>query len=179
MPIQVRDLKFKPFLTAEQIHLRVEALGAAIRNDLEDKAPLFIGVLDGAFIFAADLIRAADIPCEIAFVKLNSYSGTTSSGSVKETIGLNKPVEGRHVVIIEDIVDTGRTLKAFTELLQQKQPASLSIASLLLKPDALQFPLPVDYLGFKIPDKFVVGYGLDYEGGGRELKGIYQLITTE
>lgn len=147
-----------------------------ISADYKDKRPLFIAILNGAFIFAADLFRKLDIEAEICFIKLASYKGVKSSGKVITAIGLDVETYGRDVIIIEDIVDTGKTLSQFLPQLVHSQPASLKIATLLHKPEATVHPLKIDYLGFTIPNKFVLGYGLDYDGLGRNIREIYQLI---
>jgi hypoxanthine phosphoribosyltransferase len=173
--IQVLDKTFVPYLNATQIAEQIAKLGKQISEDFKDKNPLFIGILNGSFMFASDLYKNIDVPSEISFVKLASYKGTTSTGAVINMIGLDKDLFERHVIIIEDIVDTGNTLHSFLPTLQHQQPASISIATLLQKPEALQHPLDVKYIGFEIPNKFVVGYGLDYDGYGRNLPEIYQI----
>ncbi len=175
--IRLHDLEFAPFISEEQLQQRINEMGAAITADFKGRNPMFLGVLNGAFIFAADLIRACDMDCEISFIRLASYSGTASSGSVATVIGLREDVRGRHVIIVEDIVDSGRTLHQFLPDLRELEPASISIAALLVKPDAMEFEVKPDYVGFEIPMKFVVGYGLDYNGLGRNLKEIRQLIV--
>jgi hypoxanthine phosphoribosyltransferase len=173
--IRLHDLKFKPFLTQEQITERVSAMGAQLTERFEGGCPLFIGVLNGSFIFAADLMRHFEGNCEISFVRLSSYEGTTTKGEVHQVMGLDKTVTGRDVILVEDIVDTGGTLLYFLEELEKLAPASVTVATLLLKPDAMRFEVPVDMYGFSISDRFVVGYGLDYDGLGRNLPDIYQL----
>lgn len=177
--IQVRDKKFIPYLTVEQIDEQISRLAEMINVDYKDKLPLFIGILNGSFIFAADLFKKITIDAEISFIKLASYKGTRSTGNVITSIGLDESLKGRHVVIIEDIVDTGKTLHEFLPQLYDQQPASLKIASLLHKPEALMYPINIDYLGFSVPNKFLLGYGLDYDGLARNLKEIYQLIDDE
>ena len=177
--IQVRDKKFVPYLTVEQIDEQISRLAEMINIDYKDKLPLFIGILNGSFIFAADLFKKITIDAEISFIKLASYKGTRSTGNVITSIGLDESLKGRHVVIIEDIVDTGKTLHEFLPQLYDQQPASLKIASLLHKPEALMYPINIDYLGFSVPNKFLLGYGLDYDGLARNLKEIYQLIDDE
>lgn len=176
MVIQVLDKKFQPYLKAKDIHEQIGKLAAQINTDYEGKRPLFIAILNGSFMFAADLFKELTIDAEICFIKLASYKGTKSTGNVVTSIGLDEPLKGRHIVIVEDIVDTGKTLHEFLPQLLNQQPASLRIAALLHKPDALAFPLVIDYLGFSVPDKFLLGYGLDYDGLGRNLREIYQLI---
>lgn len=173
--VKVHDKTFEIYLSEDAIQQKVRELAAAINRDYEGKRPLFIGILNGSFIFASDLFKHITIDAEISFIKLISYKGTRSTGNVITSIGLEEGLQGRDVVIVEDIVDTGKTLNQFMPQLQSQQPASLKIAALLHKPEATQFPLTLDYIGFQIPDKFVVGYGLDYDGLGRNLKEIYQL----
>ncbi|MEY4936255.1 MAG: hypothetical protein RIS64_2614 [Bacteroidota bacterium] len=168
--------KFEIFITAAQIQARVEAMGQQIVADYQGKNPLFIGILNGAFVFAADLLRACEgIDAEIAFTKLSSYKGTTSTGAVTTLIGLDTPLKNRHIIIAEDIIDTGKTLSVFLNIIQHEKPASIALATCLFKPTALQHPLQIDYCGFEIPNEFVIGYGLDYDGLGRDLKDIYQI----
>jgi hypoxanthine phosphoribosyltransferase len=143
---------------------------------LEGKNPLLLGVLNGSFIFAADLMREMTIPCEISFVKLASYQGITSTGKVHEVLGINENLSGRDVVIVEDIVDTGRTMKQMVESLGTRNPASIHICTLFVKPDKLEEPLDIEYAAFSIPNDFIVGYGLDYDQQGRGLKEIYTLV---
>jgi hypoxanthine phosphoribosyltransferase len=176
--IQLHDLRFLPSISAQEVQTRVHALGAALQNSLSDDTPLFISVLSGSFIFTADLVRAFEHPCEITFVKLTSYAGTQSTGDVQTVMGLEKDVSGRHLVVVEDIVDTGRTLHFFLEQLWAQQPASVTTVGFLRKPDAAKFSVKIDLVGFDIEDNFVVGYGLDYNGLGRNLKGIYVLEPT-
>jgi hypoxanthine phosphoribosyltransferase len=173
--IQVLDKQFVSFLSAELIQQKIEEIAGAINTDFATKKPLFIAVLNGSFMFAADLFKKLSIPAEICFIKLASYKGTKSTGQVVTAIGLDIDIIDRHVILLEDIVDTGRTLGAFIPQLVNQQPASLSLAVLLHKPEATVIPVNINYLGFSIPDKFVVGFGLDYDGYGRNLKAIYQL----
>lgn len=174
--IKVHDKHFDIFLSEETIQKRVREIAAALNKDYKDKRPLFIAILNGSFMFAADLFKNLAIDAEICFIKLISYHGTKSTGRVVTSIGLMDDIHGRDVVLIEDIVDTGKTLHDFLPGLLHQQPASLKIAALLHKPEATAFPLTIDYLAFSIPDKFVIGYGLDYDGLGRNLKEIYQLV---
>ncbi len=174
--ITAHDLSFEPFISEMAITARVKSLGSKVREQYQGKCPLFVGVLNGAFVFAADLVRASGVECEVAFVRLASYEGTASSGKVSTVIGMDFEVKNRHVIVVEDIVDSGRTLHFFFEELQKLEPASITLAALLHKPDALQFPVKIDYLGFEIPNKFVVGYGLDYNGLCRNLPSIYQKV---
>ena len=176
MVIQVLDKKFQPYIKARQIQEQVEKLAKQLNEDYADKKPLFIAILNGSFMFASDLFKEITIEAEICFIKLASYKGTKSTGNVITSIGLDESLKNRHVVIIEDIVDTGKTLHEFLPQLINQQPASLKIAALLHKPDALAYPLTIDYLGFNVPNKFLLGYGLDYDGLGRNLKEIYQLV---
>lgn len=176
MVIQVLDKKFQPYIRAAQIKEQVDALANQINRDYQDKNPLFIAILNGSFMFASDLFKELTIVAEICFIKLASYKGTKSTGNVITAIGLDESLKGRHVIIIEDIVDTGKTLNEFLPQLANQQPASLKIAALLHKPEALVYPITIDYIGFNVPNKFLLGYGLDYDGLGRNLKEIYQLV---
>jgi hypoxanthine phosphoribosyltransferase len=174
--IQVHDKVFDPFLTKEEIQDKISSLADQLNTDYAGKKPLFIAILNGSFIFASDLFKKLNIDAEICFIKLASYKGSKSTGQVVTAIGLDHEIYGRDVVIIEDIVDTGKTLTEFLPQLHHQQPASLRIVALLHKADATTYPVPIDYVGFTIPDKFVVGYGLDYNGLGRNIPGIYKLV---
>ncbi len=174
--IELHGLQFEPFISREEIAARVAAIGAALAERFEGgRPPVFVSILSGSFVFASDLIRAVDGDLEITFVKLASYSGTSSTGEIQTVMGLQSDLAGRDVVVIEDIVDTGRTLHFFLQKLNEKQPASVTVAALLVKPDALKFDVKIEHVGFEIPDKFVVGYGLDYDGLGRNLPDIFRL----
>lgn len=173
--IQVKDKKFIPYLTALQIDEQIKRLGNEINKDYAGKNPLFIAILNGSFMFASDLFKELTVDPEICFIKLASYKGTISTGHVITSIGLDEKLKSRHVVVLEDIVDTGKTLNEFLPQLRDQQPASLKIVALLHKPTALKYPITIDYLGFNVPDKFLLGYGLDYDGLARNLKEIYQL----
>jgi hypoxanthine phosphoribosyltransferase len=174
--IRVHDKFFEPFLSASSIIEKVKSLADQVCKDYAGKKPLFIVILNGAFMFASDLFKNFSIEAEICFIKLASYKGTKSSGRVITAIGLDMDLFGRHVVIIEDIVDTGKTLNEFLPQLVHQQPESLKIVSLLYKPEAMVYPIAVDYIGFTIPNKFVIGYGLDYNGLGRNNAAIYKLV---
>lgn len=174
--IRVHDKVFRTYLPESTIQERNGTLAREISEDLRDSNPLFIAVLNGAFIFAADLFRQLTIEAEISFIKLASYKGTRSSGHVVTAIGLDIDLYDRTVVILEDIVDTGKTLHEFMPQVLHQQPRRLLVASLLSKPDARIFPIQIDYLGFRVPDIFLLGYGLDYDGHGRNLPDIYQLV---
>lgn len=173
--IQVNGKNFQPYLTAEEISKQIKRIGSELNRDYAGKRPLFIAILNGSFMFASDLFKELSMEAEICFIKLASYKGTRSSGHVITSIGLDESLKDRHVVILEDIVDTGKTLSEFLPQLADQQPASLKIAALLHKPDALVHPLTIDYLGFNVPNKFLLGYGLDFDGLGRNLREIYQL----
>jgi hypoxanthine phosphoribosyltransferase len=173
--ISIEDLRFKPYISAEEIQKKIDEMARQIREEFEGKKPVFLAVLNGAFVFAADLTRAVNIQSEITFIKLASYKGMKSSGKVETLIGLDTDLEDRHIIIVEDIVDSGKTLSEFIPELHKFRPKSVSIAALLLKPEELRYPIDIKFLGFEIPPKFVVGYGLDYDGLGRELSAIYQL----
>jgi hypoxanthine phosphoribosyltransferase len=174
--LKVHDKEFIPYITSQQIEEQVTRVAAEINKDYEGKKPLFIAILNGAFIFAADLFKKINVEAEICFIKLASYKGVKSTGKVITAIGLDAELYNRDVIIVEDIVDTGKTLSQFLPQLEHHHPASLKVASLLHKPSATVHSIKIDYLGFTIPDKFVLGYGLDYDGLGRNLKEIYQLI---
>jgi hypoxanthine phosphoribosyltransferase len=174
--IQVHDKLFEPFLSKREIEDKVESLANQLNTDYAGRKPLFIAILNGSFIFASDLFKKLQIDAEICFIKLVSYKGSKSTGQVVTAIGLDNEIFGRDVVIIEDIVDTGKTLTEFLPQLHHQQPASLRIVALLHKVDATAYAVPIDYLGFTIPDKFVVGYGLDYNGLGRNIPEIYKLV---
>jgi len=174
--VQILDKKFKTSIPAPEIKERVKEVAERINNDLKDKNPLFLAVLNGSFIFAADLMREITIPCEISFVKLASYQGTTSTGKITEVIGINEELSGRCIVIVEDIVDTGLTMKRMLETLGTRSPAEIHICTLLVKPDKLQVDLDIEYAAMKIPNDFIVGYGLDYNQQGRNLPDIYTVV---
>jgi hypoxanthine phosphoribosyltransferase len=173
--IKVHDKYFVPYLSEIEIQQKIQQLGLQLSNDYKNAKPLFIAILNGSFMFAADLFRHLNIEAEICFIKLASYKGTRSTGQVFTAIGLDMDITHRHVVVLEDIIDTGKTLNHFIPQLQNQQPASLKIAALLHKPEAAVYPVNIDYCCFSIPDKFVVGYGLDYNGLGRNLSAIYCL----
>lgn len=173
--ITIKDKQFTPFITADQIQLRIRELGRQLNADYAGKTPLFIAILNGSFMFAADLFKQLEIDCSISFVKVASYKGTTSTGRVVDLIGLDEHIHNRDILILEDIVDTGKTLSHILPDLKDRTPASLKVISLLTKPKCLAYDIKVDYVGFEIPDDFIVGYGLDYDGYGRNLKDIYQI----
>lgn len=174
--VQLKDKVFEVMISEDTINERLNQLGDALSARFSALNPLFIPVLNGAFIFSADLIRRFRGHCETTFVKLESYKGLASTGAVITVMGLQQSVSGRHVILVEDIIDTGRTLHFFMDIVRQQQPESLSVATFLRKPEAEIFPVPVDFLGFDIPNRFVVGYGLDYDGLGRNLPGVYGLL---
>jgi hypoxanthine phosphoribosyltransferase len=173
--VKVHDLYFKPYISELAIKEKVKELGQQLTEYYKDRCPLFISVLNGSFVFTADLVRACDLTSEISFIKIASYDGLSSSGKTQTLIGLTQELEGRDIVVIEDIVDSGRTLHEFLNTLRAQNPASIKVAALLVKPEALEFDLSIDFIGFEIPNAFVIGYGLDYNGLGRNLKAIYQL----
>ena len=174
--IQVHDKSFTPYLSAEKIAGEIKRVAGEINKDYAGKRPLFIAILNGAFMFASDLFKELNIEAEICFIKLASYKGIKSSGQVITSIGLDADLKDRDIINLEDIVDTGNTLHQFLPQIVNHHPASLKIAALLHKPEALEHPVKVDYFGFSVPNKFLLGYGLDYDGLGRNLKEIYQLI---
>lgn len=171
--IQIKDKRFTTFIPEEKILTEVARVADEINRDLSGSDPLFVSVLNGSFMFTADLMKRLTIPCEISFVKLASYEGTSTTGRVKELVGLNDDISGRTVVIVEDIVDTGLTMQRLLETLRAKNPKDIRIATLLVKPDKLQVDLKIDYVAMNIPNDFIVGYGLDYDGYGRNSRDIY------
>jgi hypoxanthine phosphoribosyltransferase len=173
--IKLFDKTFVPYLTEDMIREKVQSMAAQMDQDYAGKKPLFVAILNGSFMFAADLFKYLTIEAEICFIKLASYKGTKSTGHVITAIGLDADVSQRHVVILEDIIDTGKTLHSFLPQLENQQPLSLKVAVLLHKPEATQFPVKIDYCCFQIPNRFVLGYGLDYDGYGRNIREIYQL----
>ncbi len=175
MKICLHDKNFIPYISESEIDQAVTSVANQINKDFVDKKPIFLSVLNGSFMFTSDLMKKIEIDCELSFVKLASYHGTQSSGEIKELIGLSDNIYNRHVIILEDIVDTGTTLGHLMEVLKTHDTASISIATLLLKPDVFKKKYPLHFVGMEIPNKFVVGYGLDYNESGRNLKAIYQL----
>lgn len=171
--ITLRDKTFKPYLSSQEIQIRIKELAQRINEDYQGRFPLFIAVLNGSFMFAADLMKNIQLDCEITFVKLASYQGTQSTGKVRTLIGQDVPLENRNIIILEDIVDTGKTLFEFLPIIKAQSPTSIEIATLLMKPAALQHDISVKYRGLEIPNDFIVGYGLDYDGLGRNLNDIY------
>lgn len=176
--VKVKDKTFRTTIAETEIKQRVKELGARISHDMADKNPLFLSVLNGAFMFTADLLREVTIPCEVSFVKLASYDGVVSTGKVKKLIGLNVDISGRTVVIVEDIVDTGRTMQQMLDTLGQHNPASIHICTLFVKPEKLKVNLDIEYSAFSIPNDFIVGYGLDYDQQGRNLPEVYTLVES-
>ena len=174
--IQIKDKRFKTFIPEEKILTEVARVADEINRDLSGTNPLFISVLNGSFMFTADLMKHLTMPCEVSFVKLASYAGTSSTGKVKELVGLGDDITGRTVVIVEDIVDTGLTMKQLVETLRAHNPKEIRIATLLVKPDKLKVDLDIHYVTMNIPNDFIVGYGLDYDGLGRNYRDIYTVI---
>jgi hypoxanthine phosphoribosyltransferase len=173
--VQILDKKFTLSIPANEIRLKVEMIAEQINFDLKDQAVVFLVILNGAFMFAGDLYKLITLDSRISFLKLASYYGTSSSGSVKQLIGLNESIKDETVVIIEDIVDSGKTLDTIIKQLKGFEPAEIKIASLLHKPNKYKYPYKIDYLGFSIPNDFIIGYGLDYKGFGRNLESIYSI----
>jgi hypoxanthine phosphoribosyltransferase len=175
--ITIKDKTFETSMPEAEIKKRVKELAQQMSRDLEGKNPLFLAVLNGAFIFAADLMREMTIPCEISFVKLASYQGTTSTGTIHEVIGINEDLTGRTVVILEDIVESGLTIKRMLEQIGTRNPASVQVCTLFFKPERLKEDLKLDYVAFSIPNDFILGYGLDYDQQARYLKDLYTLVN--
>jgi hypoxanthine phosphoribosyltransferase len=174
--IQLHDLHFKPYLTEEAIQQRVAEIGTLLSKEYAGRKPVFMVMLKGAFVFATDLVRYFDGPAEVSFVRTQSYIGTETTQDVKIILGPTpEEVQGRDIIIVEDIVDSGHTMNRFLPILEAQQPRSISLVSLLVKPEMLQKEVKIDHVGFSIPPKFVVGYGLDYNGLGRNIRSIYQL----
>ena len=174
--IKIQDKSFQPFIEEHEIEVRIKELGKLINDDYLDKIPLFVSVLNGAFMFASDLMKAINIPCEISFVKVSSYEDMHSTGNIKQLIGLNENILGRDIILIEDIVDSGRTISIIIEEFRSLGAKSVEIVTLLKKPESKFLKESVKYIGFEIPNRFVVGYGLDYNGLGRNYASIYQYI---
>ena len=178
--IQLHQLRFHTYISAADIQARVNEIGQALKSELAGERPVFLCMLKGAFIFAADLIRAAQLDAEVDFVRTSSYQGTKSTREVKLLLAPDAElVKGRHIVLVEDIVDSGYTMQAFLPILKDLDPASVTLVTLLHKPEATKVPVEIDHVGFSIPDKLVVGYGLDYDGLGRQLPEIYQLVEAQ
>ena len=177
--VTINELSLIKYISAEEIEAKVQEIADSIREDFHEKYPMFLVVMNGAFIYAADLIRKLDFPCELNFVRIKSYHGTESTGEIDIYMPPNLDLKDRHIIVVEDIIDTGNTMAAFIPILQSHFPASVSLSSILVKPEAHKHDIVTQYPGFVIPDKFVVGYGLDYDGMGRNLKDLYQLYTQE
>ncbi len=173
--ITVKDKSFKPYISEEKLQVSIKDVANQINQDYKDTEPLFLGVLNGSFMFFSDLLKSIDLECKVSFVKLASYEGTSTTGKVNELIGLSESIEGRDVIIVEDIVDTGNTLVKLHDILSKGNPKSIRIATLLYKPEAYKKDHTIDYVGLEIPNAFVLGYGLDYDGLGRNLSSIYVL----
>lgn len=173
--IQIHDKYFVPFITAEEIDAVIGRMARQVQEDLKDETPIFLGVLNGSFMVVSDFVKKYTHNCEISFVKMSSYTGMSTTNEVKQLIGLNQSLEGRSVVVIEDIVDTGNTIEELKKILESHNLKQLKIATLFFKPEAYTKDIVLDYVGFEIPDKFIVGYGLDYDELGRNLPEIYQL----
>ena len=176
--VKLKDKIFEISISEAEILQRIKVVAEKISKDMESKNPLLLAVLNGSFIFAADLMRMLTIPCEISFVKLASYQGTTSTGVIKEVFGINEDISGRTVIIVEDIVESGLTIKRMIETLGTRNPESIHICTLLLKPERLTVPLNIEYVAMEIPNDFIVGYGLDYSQQGRNLRDIYTVVES-
>ncbi|MCK4749791.1 MAG: hypoxanthine phosphoribosyltransferase [Bacteroidales bacterium] len=175
--VQVHDKLFEIFIPEDEIQEQVARIAVEMNSELADKDPIFLGILNGAFMFASDLYKQLSFPCQITFLKLASYSGTQSTGTVKQLIGINRDLKDRVVVVLEDIVDTGVTLETIIRQLSGYQPAEIQVATFLHKPAATIREVKLDYVGIEIPNDFILGYGLDYDGYGRNFKEIYQLVN--
>ena len=175
MDIQLHDKVFTPFISAQEIDFAIAEMAKQVQDDFAEETPIFIGVLNGAFMVVSDFMKHYKSPCEVSFIKMASYDGTTSTNEVKQLIGINQNLEGKTVVVIEDIVDTGNTIEELKNLFKKQNVKHFKIATLFLKPDAYKKNIKLDYVGIRIPNKFIVGFGLDYDGLGRNLSEVYQL----
>ena len=175
--VSVLDKSFKELISEKELSDRIKVLAEKINKDFAGKEVVFLGILNGAFLFAADLFKHINLKAKISFVKLASYEGTKSSGTIKELIGWNEDIKSKYIIIIEDIVDTGNTLERIVDELVIRKAAGIKIATLLFKPEAYTKDIPLDYVGFEIPNEFVIGFGLDYDGYGRNFPSIYTLIN--
>ncbi|NMH29616.1 hypoxanthine phosphoribosyltransferase [Flavobacterium silvaticum] len=173
--IQLHDKTFEPFISSDEIGFALAEMAKHIEDDFQDEVPVFIGILNGSFMVLSDLLKQYKFMCEVEFLKLSSYEGTESSGKVNELIGTSKSFEGRSVIVVEDIVDTGNTVEKLKAIFKSHNVKSFKVATLFLKPDVYKKDIKLDYVGIRIPDKFIVGYGLDYDGLGRNLVDVYQL----
>ncbi|RSK40806.1 hypoxanthine phosphoribosyltransferase [Hymenobacter perfusus] len=174
--ISLHNKQFEPYLSAAQLTAAIREVAARINQDYAGQQVLFVVVLNGSFMFAADLLKEISLDCEICFIRVASYQGTSSTGEVKEVLGLTEEIQGRHAIILEDIVDTGHTMQMLLDTLGARQPASLEVATLFLKPECLQHELPLRYVGLSIPNDFIVGYGLDFDGLGRNYPDVYKAV---
>ncbi len=173
--IKIHGKNFSVLIKSEEINKAIKRLASEIKSDYTEGMPLFIGVLNGAFMFASDLLREINMNCRVSFIKLSSYSGGSTTGEVTELLGLNEEIAGKDVIVLEDIVETGTTLEKLIERLKAKQPKSLKVATMLFKPEAFKKKVHIDYIGFKIPNNFIIGYGLDYGELGRNYKDLYSM----
>lgn len=174
--VQVKDKQFALYISQEAIRKRVKEVAEEIEADLKDKNPLFLVILNGSFIFAADLLRDMMFPCEITFIRMSSYEGTNTTGKVKQVLGLRESIQGRTVVVVEDIIDTGYTMREMLRILEEKNPAEIYVTSLFVKPDNIKVDIKIDYKCFDIDNDFIVGYGLDYDQYGRNFPDIYKVV---
>ncbi|MDR2801693.1 MAG: hypoxanthine phosphoribosyltransferase [Prevotellaceae bacterium] len=176
--VKLHDKEFEIAIRHDQIQTAIGVVAQKIREDMKgEPVPVFLSILNGSFMFTADLLKQMDFNCEVSFVKLESYSGVASTGKVQELLGLNTDISGRTVIIVEDIVDTGNTLVELVEVLKKRRPKQIKVATFLLKPEAYDKDIPIDYVGMKIPNDFIVGYGLDYDQLGRNLRNIYKIVN--
>jgi hypoxanthine phosphoribosyltransferase len=174
--VKLGDKTFQKYIEEAKIQEAVKRIGEQINQDYEGKCPLIIPVLNGSFMFAADLVKQLTCLCEVSFIKASSYRGTNSSGELTSLIGINEDISGRDIILLEDIIDSGHTLSKIIPLFKELKPASIKVVTLLFKPAALKANMQIDYIGIEIPNEFIIGYGLDYNGLGRNLKEIYQVI---
>ncbi len=175
--IRIKDKNFEVFISELQIQQAIKKLAERMNSDLKDKCPLFVGVLNGSFMFVSDLLKNIETECEVSFIKVSSYCGTSTSGSVKNLIGFNEQIKGRTVIVCEDIIDSGITMENIISELKQYEPAEVKLATLLFKPGSFKKNYHIDYIAIEIPDDFILGYGLDYDGFGRNYRDIYKIIN--
>ncbi|MET4106901.1 hypoxanthine phosphoribosyltransferase [Hymenobacter sp. UYP22] len=174
--ISLHNKQFEPYLSAAELQAAIKQVATQLNQEYTGQPVIFVVVLNGSFMFAADLLKEVNLPCEVCFIRVASYQGTNSTGEVKEVLGLTEDLRGRHVVIVEDIVDTGHTMRMLLDTLGSQQPASLEVATLFLKPECLQQELSLRYVGLSIPNDFIVGYGLDFDGLGRNYPNVYKAV---
>jgi len=174
--IKIKDKDFEVFISEQEIQQAIKSLAAKMNEELKGKCPLFVGVLNGSFMFVSDLLKNIETECEVSFIKVSSYAGTTTTGNVKQLIGFNEQIKGRTIVVCEDIIDSGITMETIVAELKEFEPADVKLATMLFKPGSFTKNYKIDYVALEIPDDFIVGYGLDYDGFGRNFRDIYKIV---